>query len=280
MKIGIIGNGFVGKATKLLENKKVSIVAYDKEPSLCNPSGIELVDMLDCEIIFISVPTPMTSNGSVYTQIVSDVVKELRSLSFENCIVVRSTVPPGTCDKLGVYFMPEFLTEKNYQQDFVSNPKWIFGLLGKSHDEAFKQTILQLIETSHQEGCIESKQVEFVLNSEAEMIKYFRNTFLAVKVAYCNEVFRMCQETNIDYEKVRSLGALDSRIGLSHTQAPGPDGQFGFGGTCFPKDTHGLLHWIESKGGTAPLLKAAIDRNEKIDRPDKDWNKNRGRSVI
>jgi UDPglucose 6-dehydrogenase len=280
MKIGIIGNGFVGQATYLLKNKAITIVAYDKDPLLCEPLGLKLIDMIDCEIIFISVPTPMSPDGSVYTKIVSQVVDDLRNLKYSNFIVVRSTVPPGVCDDLGVYFMPEFLTEKNFQQDFISNPLWIYGLQGKETDSLFKEKITQLIETCHQHGCIQSNSLEFVKNKEAEMIKYFRNTFLAIKTSYCNEIFQMCQTAGIDYEKVNKLGAQDTRIGPSHTLVPGPDGKFGFGGTCFPKDTHGLLFWIESKGSNAPILRAAIDRNENIDRKDKDWKENKGRAVL
>jgi UDPglucose 6-dehydrogenase len=281
MKLGIIGNGFVGKATRLLQNKDISICAYDRNPDLCLPAGLQLQDMLDCDFIFISVPTPMASDGSVYTEIVRQVVDQLRELAFPNFIVVRSTVPPGTCDELGVYFMPEFLTEKNFEKDFITNPTWIYGLLGQSQqDTLFQQKITQLLETCHQHGCIESKQVEFVLNREAEMIKYFRNTFLAIKASYCNEIYQMCQVANINYNKVRAFGASDTRIGLSHTQVPGPDGEFGFGGTCFPKDTQGLLSWITSKGGEASILQATIDRNKTIDRPAQDWNNNKGRSVL
>ena len=127
MKIGIIGNGFVGKATKILKCNDIEMVCYDINPELCEPKNLTLNDMMDCEIIFVSVPTPMNKDGSVHLNIVKSVVNDLKSLNFKNSIVIRSTVLPGTSDSLGVNFMPEFLTEKNYQQDFINNKLWIFG---------------------------------------------------------------------------------------------------------------------------------------------------------
>ena len=121
MKIGIIGNGFVGKATTQLKCKDIQLYAYDINPNECDPIGLELKDMNQCEMIFISVPTPMRSDGSCHLNIINSVLLDLKSNNYEGFIILRSTVPAGTCDKLNVYFMPEFLTEKNYIQDFINN---------------------------------------------------------------------------------------------------------------------------------------------------------------
>ena len=118
MKIGIIGNGFVGNATKQLECEDIEILAYDINPELCYPKNITLLNLLDCEAIFVSVPTPMKKNGKCHLDIVLNVVEQLNNINYEGFIVIRSTVPVGTCDSLSVYFMPEFLTEKNYINDF------------------------------------------------------------------------------------------------------------------------------------------------------------------
>lgn len=280
MKIGIIGNGFVGKATKILKCKDIEILAYDINPKLCEPKHLELVDMKDCEIIFVSVPTPMNKDGSVYTCIVESVLNDLEKIKFSNFIVIRSTVPPGTSDALNCYFMPEFLTEKNFVQDFINNPLWIYGLLNKNSDELFKQTIIKMINLAYTNNCIKSNKVTFMSNKEAEMVKYFRNTFLSIKVSYCNEIYEYCQKKGINYENVRSIAALDDRIGLSHTTVPGHDCKFGFGGTCFPKDTNGLLSDMKKHNMKSYILESAIKRNEEVDRPEKDWNSNKGRAVV
>ena len=146
MNISIIGNGFVGKATKQLECEEINIISYDINPELCEPKNIKLEDLLDSKIIFISVPTPMKKNGECYLQIVEQVISQLRNINYKNFIVLRSTVPVGTCDNLGIYFMPEFLTEKNYINDFINNKDWIFGLIDKNKekDEKFKVIIQKL----------------------------------------------------------------------------------------------------------------------------------------
>ena len=112
------------------------------------------------------------------------------------------------------------------------------------------------------------------------MIKYFRNTFLSVKVSYCNEIYEYCKLKNINYETVRKIAATDKRIGLSHTEVPGPDGKFGFGGTCFPKDINGLVFDMKKNNMNSIILNSAINRNENHDRKEKDWENDKGRAVI
>ena len=106
MIIGIIGNGFVGKATFQLACKDINILAYDINPNLCIPNNLKLEDMNQCEIIFISVPTPMNTDGSCYLQIVNSVISNLKSINYPGFIVLRSTVPVGTCYDFECYFMP------------------------------------------------------------------------------------------------------------------------------------------------------------------------------
>ena len=187
---------------------------------------------------------------------------------------------PGTCDDLNVYFMPEFLTEKNYINDFKSNPLWIFGLLNTIRDKDFKDKIMKLLNFAYESKCIESNKIEWMLNKEAEMVKYFRNTFLSVKISYCNEIYQYCKVKNIDYDRVSKIAASDDRIRMSHTQVPGHDGKFGFGGTCFPKDTNGLLTDIKKHNIKSYILNATVTRNEECDRPEKDWLLDKGRAVV
>ena len=279
MKIGIIGNGFVGQATFQLKCKDIKIFVYDLNPNLCIPLGTKLDDLLDCSIIFISVPTPMNKDGSSHLDIVKDVIGSLNNLKFSNFIVLRSTVPIGTCDELGCYFMPEFLTEKNYFNYFINNKSWVFGLLGKN-DDKFKEYISKLFNLAYTNNKIKNNSLYFILNKEAEMVKMFRNCFLATKVSFCNEMYQFCKNKNINYENVRKIAASDDRILGNHTHVPGPDGLKGFGGTCFPKDTNSLRYEIRKTGIEPYIMNAIIERNNTIDRPEKDWNKNKGRAVV
>jgi len=277
--IGIIGNGFVGKATYQLKCDEIDIMVYDLIPELCIPKGIKLKDLLKCEILFISVPTPMNKNGSCYLNIVENVLKDLRKINYKNNIVLRSTVPVGTCDNLKVNFMPEFLTEKNYLNDFINNKDWIFGILN-DEDEIFKNNITSIFEIAKRNKIIKYNNLNFVTNKEAELVKIFKNCFLATKVSFCNEISQYCDIKGINYENVRKLAANDDRILHSHTYVPGPDGKKGFGGTCFPKDTKSLNYDMKQCQMKSYVLNSIIKRNEELDRPEKDWNNNKGRAVV
>ena len=281
-KIGIIGNGFVGKATNLLVNKNISSIIYDTNPALCFPKNITLDDLNQCEIIFICVPTPMNINGSIHLDIVDSVVKDLKlKLRNDIFLVVRSTVLPGSCLQFGTFFMPEFLTEQNFEEDFKNCEEWIFEISDKdTNNKLFKNYINKLFKCAFKEKSINYNKLTFVQSFEAEMIKYMRNTFLATKVSFCNEMYEYCNQNNIDYTLVKNLAFSDKRIGLSHTDVPGPDGKFGFGGTCFPKDCFALLKDFEQKGIQSYILENVLERNNQIDRKEKEWEQNKGRSVV
>lgn len=285
MIIGVIGNGFVGKATSILSNPDVELRVYDRVPELCSPVGTTIEDLKECELIFISVPTPMRRGGKCCLDIVEAVVNELNEKHIvnepNNFIVIRSTVLPGTSDRLGSYFMPEFLTEKNFMEDFKTCKEWVFGLRGnKDHDEIFMEKINRLFSLSKKHGCVTSNSTNFVMNKEAEMTKYFRNCFLALKVSFCNEVYDYCQEKDIDYETVRNLATKDDRIGSSHSKVPGHDGMRGYGGTCFPKDTKALLNSMRDIGMFGYIFEAMDKRNDEHDRAEKDWENNKGRAIV
>lgn len=281
MKIGIIGNGFVGKATNQLKCKDIEILSYDINPTFCNPIGLQLNDLEKCDIIFVSVPTPMNKDGSCHISIVKSVLNDLENISYKGFIVLRSTVPVGTSDQLKCYFMPEFLTEKNYVNDFINNKDWIFGLLGldKENDTKFEIKMKELFNLAIMNDRVKYNNLHFLTNKEAEMVKIFRNCFLATKVSFCNEIYEYCQKTNVNYQNMINIAANDSRILSSHTTVPGHDGKKGFGGTCFPKDSASLQYEMTQVGIKPYIIDAIIERNEKIDRPEKDWKTDVGRAV-
>ena len=224
----------------------------------------------------------MKESGECYTNIVESVIDDIKNFVDLNkkFVVLRSTVPPGTSNRLNCYFMPEFLTEKNYEYDFINNKEWIFGIKNNKQDNEFKKIISNLINNSYNSKKINYKKITFIPNSDAEMVKLFRNNFLALKVSFCNEIYEFCQKKDINYENVRKYGAIDSRIGSSHTGVPGHDGKFGFGGTCFPKDTNSLNYEMKKANMKSFIISAAIERNNTHDRKEQDWNNNKGRAVV
>ena len=284
MIVGVVGNGFIGQAMRQVDGEHLQVLSYDINPDLRDPPHTTLNHVSQADLIFVSVPTPMESTGAVHVGLVESVVRDLQSLgASDKFIVVRSTVPPGTCRRLGVYFMPEFLTEARAADDFRNTASWMCGLpegVSSERHTHFRKTMERFLDLAHTQGSIVSKRLECVDSSEAEMIKYFRNTFLATKVSFCNEIAALCQKLGVEYETVRVLAADDPRITHSHTRVPGPDGRRGFGGTCFPKDTHGLRVLCEKHGVPCPVLRSILQRNEDIDRPEHDWMQDKGRATL
>ena len=277
MKIGVVGNGFVGHAMTLLR-PHVEVLVWDIVPEKRDPETLDIETFVEeSEIIFVAVPTPMNADGSCNLDIVRSVCEEIQEIDDTKYIVLRSTVPPGTSEELDVAFMPEFLTEKNWTTDFKNCDQWILG----STDPFLYEKMKRMFELAHNNGngSVVNKSVIQCKPSEAEMIKYLKNVFLSVKVGFFNELESICSELDIDYENVRCIATQDKRIGSGHTKVPGHDGHRGFGGTCFPKDTNALASFAEDNMIPTPILDAVIKRNEELDRPEKDWMADKGRAV-
>lgn len=273
--LGIVGNGFVGNATSHFAGTNTQVKMFDADPGKCRPHGTHLEDLLSCDLVMICVPTPMSSDGSCSTHIVESVIRQLRSTHHAPPIIVRSTVPVGFCEAHNVGFMPEFLTENNFLEDFRQNPLWV---VGADHDET-RQLAKTLLHLAHTDGNILSGDAVFTTTKEAEAIKYFRNCFLATKVGFCNEFYHLCQQHGMSFDVVSSVATRDARIGPSHSQVPGHDGRFGFGGTCFPKDISSLISQFQSLGIPCPILSSVNKRNLEIDRSSHDWEQLVGRAV-
>jgi len=269
--LGLIGNGFVGGAARQLECDKNIVSVYDIDPEKCVPLGTTLQDVAGCDIVFVAVPTPSRKDGTCHIDIVVSVVNELKKANPNANIVIRSTVPPGTSKSLGTHFMPEFLTEANANQDFRQCPLWV---LGRNKPSVPLQQLLTNAKTA---GKIVSDKLMITSPTEAEMVKYVRNCFLSVKVAFFNELFDACQQHQCDYESVRKAASSDLRIGEGHTFVPGPDGRRGFGGHCFPKD---VAAWCHFNTSTHSIVDAARQRNLELDRPEMDWKQDKGRAVV
>ena len=277
MTIGIIGMGYVGTALKEGFKDYYKIETYDLDNSLSSCDSINSL-VSKSKIIFLCVPTPMNKNGSCDLSIVENVIDEIDSCidnQSDKIIVIKSTVPPGTTENLNnkyhnfnIVFNPEFLTEANFIDDFKNQNRIILGG-PKSVTSEIQQFYIKIFP--------KAKIIE-TDSTYAEMVKYFANSFLATKVSFANEMKMICDKLDIDYSKVVEYAIYDNRLGNSHWSVPGPDGKLGFGGSCFPKDIRALI-FVASKLGIDPdLLRAVWDTNLKV-RPDKDWEKLKGRAI-
>ena len=116
-------------------------------------------------------------------------------------------------------------------------------------------------------------------STHAEMVKYLTNSFLATKVSFANEMYEICEGLDIDYDKVIEYACYDDRLGKSHWAVPGPDGDFGYGGHCFPKDIKAL---IKVAGGLTihPIMLISTNtKNEQV-RNNRDWENMKGRAIV
>lgn len=277
-KVGIVGQGYVGKALKVgFKSDNIEINTYDKY--LSDQSTVKDLNelTLSSNIIFICVPTPMKKNGECFTGIVEEVVKDINILADDKkTVIIKSTVPPGTTEKLNeiyknisLIFNPEFLTEANFLDDFKNQKYIILG--GNKRD-------LDLVENLYSIIFPEIK-INRTTSINAEIVKYFLNTYLATKVSFANEMKILCDHVNADYNQIVDLVIQDNRIGKSHLMVPGPDGKLGFGGSCFPKDINALLTFSKSLNIEMSVIESAIKANLKV-RPERDWEKLLNRSVI
>ena len=251
------------------------IYTYDKvHKDLSTHSSISDLSH-SCDVVFVCVPTPMKPDGSCDTSIVEAVCLEACNTGRQNIIVIKSTVPPGTTNKINdmcrssqVVFNPEFLLERNATEDFRNTTRVILGgprpattRLKQFYTNVFPKA--NIIKTDA---------------TIAEFVKYLTNCFLAVKVSMANEIAAMCEATDVDYDKVIEYATQDARLGDSHWSVPGPDGRFGFGGSCFPKDLNALIQCAIDFGISPNTLVGAWNTNLMV-RPEKDWEQLKGRAV-
>jgi UDPglucose 6-dehydrogenase len=275
--MGFVGNACIqGFETLVTSYKLKSVNSFDIDLSK-NPTHTDLASFVkNSDIIFVCVPSPMRlSDGHCDTSIVEKVVGQIAELSKNKVVVIKSTVPPGTTDSLAekfnirLVFNPEFLTEANWLQDFMTQERVVLG-------GPITETDLL---TDLYASLVPDSAILLMTPKEAELVKYASNCFLATKVAYFNELWQICQASGADYENVRRAVAFDSRIGKSHTKVPGPDGHFGFGGTCFPKDLSAFIHYTVEHTDVAPDILVAV-WNKNLDvRPEADWETMYGRAV-
>ena len=104
------------------------------------------------------------------------------------------------------------------------------------------------------------------------------NAFLATKVSFANEIYQICEKVGADYDKVVEYATLDERLGKSHWMVPGHDGDFGYGGHCFPKDLSSLLYLSDKFDTINNVLHATQDTNDEV-RKNRDWEKMKGRAI-
>ena len=280
MDIGIIGYGTVGKAVARAFQKLTQVRVYDPAYTNCGDlfeTSIEAV-WPQSQFTFICVPTPQVVRpgdlgGPFDGAILDQCLQALTSLSTESdkiLVIISTTLPSRIAQyrkqwpDLRLVVCPEFLTEHNASDDFL-NPR--YRVLGGGEADTIAVNRL-FTEFSQCQPC----PVAYCDAVGAALIKYMSNAYLALKVSVLNQFFDFWKGLDCEtgWDELTQIWQLDSRIGNSHFKIPGPYGDRGWGGKCFPKDVNALLCDAKAKGVSLSILEEAWNYNTSI-RKQVDW---------
>ncbi|MCQ6341463.1 UDP-glucose/GDP-mannose dehydrogenase family protein [Bacillus cereus] len=291
MKIAIFGTGYVGLVTGVCLSEighKITCIDIDKKKVEKMKDGIspiyepgldklmqknikagrlsfttEYSEVLkNVDLIYIAVGTPQKDDGSANLQYIEQVALEIAgSIEKDMIIVTKSTVPVGTNDylkdlilrhlkfdvKINMVSNPEFLREGSAIQDSFHGDRIVIG--------ADSEEIAKIVQEVNKP--FRTPIFQTTIRS-AELIKYASNAFLATKISFINEISNICEKVNANVDDVAYGMGLDKRIGTQFLKAG-----IGYGGSCFPKDTHALVQIAGNVDYEFELLKSVIYVNNK-----------------
>lgn len=261
--IGICGFGTVGQAIAHGFGLTTDIKIYDIDPVISENTLQKVCD--DSDFIFICLPTPVNAEtGKSDYSTVEETIKKCREhvKNTHKILIIKSTLLPGTTSKLiekypdvRIIHNPEFLTARTNRLDFINAPMIVLG--GELDNTRKVEELYRLRFASTPVFCTDP--------TTAEAVKCFINCFFATKISLCNEFYSICEALGIKYEEVINIMLRDGRIiANSHTDVPGYDGKFGFGGRCFPKDICATIECAKDIGVDPIMLKAAWKKNLKV----------------
>ena len=293
MKITVIGTGYVGLVTGACFSKmgnKVYCVDIDEakidglkngilpifEPHLGTmvKKGQEKGDLIfttqikealdNTDIIFIAVGTPMAKDGSANLDYIFSAASDIaQNISHDSLVVIKSTVPVGTCFKVKNHIR-DILNDKgsSVKIDIASNPEFLKE--GRAIEDCMHPDRIVIgAESEEVFDTLKDLYSSFVLNHDrfvlmdiksSEMTKYVANAMLATKISFMNEIANICEVTGADVQQVRLGIGSDRRIGYDFIYAG-----CGYGGSCFPKDVQALINTAKS-AGYEPMILSNVEK--------------------
>lgn len=289
MNITFIGTGYVGLVSgimmsylghnvscldtdtqKIVQLKKNILPIYEPKleqylTPLLESGQLQFLDTYSAtleasNVVFITVGTPSLPSGAADLQYIFAAIDNLSSWINKEClIVIKSTVPPTTCNQIITYLHaknlhfpvasnPEFLREGSAVDDFLNPDRILIGTNSKIAEDLLREIYLPLI----------TKEIRMVCTDlvTAELAKYSSNSFLATKIAFTNEMANLCEQTGANIKDLTLAMGLDKRIGEEFLNA-GP----GFGGSCFPKDLLALAQVAKTFYTECQIIDAVISSN-------------------
>lgn len=254
-RFGIVGVGMVGSAIQHYFEKLKGIkpFLYDKGKNLGS-----LQDINQAEVIFVCVPTPFNKEKNYFD--LSYIEDAISKIEGNKIVVIKSTVLPGTTEMLQkkypqhkLLMNPEFLTELTADQDMNYPDRQIVGYTEKSYNVA--GDVLQILPLAPFERIIPA--------TEAEMVKYFGNTWFSTKVIFANQLYDVCEKLGLNYDRIMEAASADKRIGRTHLEI-WHKGYRGFGGKCLFKDMKAFIKFAEKQGVDLKLHKVVDEINDKL----------------
>ena len=217
------------------------------------------VDVSGSDIVMVAVGTPSGPDGRIDLTYVEAAVRQIARSAPHALIVIKSTVPPGTCERMQriaalegspgvrVASNPEFLREGRAVYDFMHPDRIVIGANDPDAAVAVERLYASL-----------GAPMLHCRPADAELAKYASNALLASRISFINEMSDISEHVGADISRVAEIVGRDSRIGPAFLAAG-----FGWGGSCFPKDVHGLAHVAEDLGLASPMLRATIEANQR-----------------
>lgn len=251
IKLGILGCGAIGSAISNVHSSfKQEIIEHDIK------LNSKLTDLLNADVIFVCLPTPQSSTGHCDLSIVEGELDNLSELGYEGTVVMKSTVPPMTGMRYSEQYKfdyiscPEFLREHCAISDYL-NQKVHF--VGSDCDISIMKKVLAPL----------SSNIRQVSITEAELIKYFHNTYNAWRIIFANAFCDLAESMDTNYDTI--LSSICDLNGISDSYLKSSKAFKGFGGPCLPKDTAALAQIANQLGLRSNVWDFCIRENEKWD---------------
>lgn len=261
MRIGIIGFGFVGQAIGWAHRNDELLI---RDPKLQDSIGLD--KFIDCDAVYVCVPSPPRGNlyedGHCDTAILEQTLSELLFVLINKPIpiICKTTAPPSVYKRLlaqypNIVHCPEFLTAANNVADY-QNAKYM--ILGGNLEwtEAAQKIIRTSVPVKHE------NYIKTYIET-ASLFKYMMNSYLATKVTFLNDWKKLSDRIGVEWADMKFLSLLDGRAGPTHLDVPGPDGEYGWGGACFPKDVAAIMEEALDLGVELELLGRVEEINKK-----------------
>ncbi len=224
MKFGILGYGYVGKATHkgLLRDARTVVhdITFDTEKII----------LKECDTIFVCIPTETQTDINT---VISEIA-EIQEFNPSATFVIRSTLPLGACERIqsrvgNIIYIPEFLRERYWDTDCLKRP-----LVVGCDSKVLPQWLLD-------------EEIKTCSTKEAELVKMFSNNFAVMRIAFANVFYDLSEDVGADYNKILDM-YVDVQQDQTYMEVPGHDGTRGFGGKCLPKDLDFLIETLDQKG--------------------------------